>query len=234
MSIRALWWPPGKVAGRYLAPYLATARPSDVAREPLTDLGHRPPGDDEDAADALTLALLIADEDARAARRCGIARTRGGFAPDVRPHTITYGEFMPTIAAFPAETQERLMTPVRDVMRPGVITMAESASLLEAKRAMVRHGVHTILIVSDEDGRPLGWVSADGLLAWLQRDLGALPAAQGITEPARRIEPGATARDALEALLDPAVSHLIVATTAAEAPHGVIGAMDLVDLVTRP
>ena len=66
VSIRALWWPPGKVAGRYLAPYLATARPSDVAREPLTDLGHRPPADDHVAADALTLALLIADEDARA------------------------------------------------------------------------------------------------------------------------------------------------------------------------
>ena len=27
VSSRALWWPPGKVAGRYLAPYLATARP---------------------------------------------------------------------------------------------------------------------------------------------------------------------------------------------------------------
>ena len=66
VSIRALWWPPGKVAGRYLAPYLATARPSDVAREPLADIGHRPPPDDHDAADALTLALLIADEDARA------------------------------------------------------------------------------------------------------------------------------------------------------------------------
>ena len=96
---------------------------------------------------------------------------------------------MPTIAAFPAETQERLMTPVRDVMRPGVITMAESASLLEAKRAMVHHGVHTILIVSDEDGRPLGWVSADGLLAWLQRDR-ARGAARPRGEPPDRGDDG--------------------------------------------
>ena len=105
---------------------------------------------------------------------------------------------------------ERLATPVRDIMRPGVITMAERASLLEAKRAMVRHGVHAILIVGEGDGRALGWVSADGLLAWLERDLSDIPAAQGVTEPARRIDLDATARDALEALLDSGVSHLVV------------------------
>ena len=37
VSTRALWWPPGKVAGRYLAPYLATARPTALGREPLVD-----------------------------------------------------------------------------------------------------------------------------------------------------------------------------------------------------
>ncbi len=38
VSSRALWWPPGKVAGRYLAPYMATARPPVPADEPLVDL----------------------------------------------------------------------------------------------------------------------------------------------------------------------------------------------------
>ena len=65
-SARALWWPPGKVAGRYLAPYLATARPPDLSREPLADrtaaAGEPAPGRE----DALELALLMADEDARA------------------------------------------------------------------------------------------------------------------------------------------------------------------------
>jgi len=37
VSTRALWWPPGKIAGRYLAPYLATARPRVLADEPLID-----------------------------------------------------------------------------------------------------------------------------------------------------------------------------------------------------
>jgi sulfide:quinone oxidoreductase len=65
-SARALWWPPGKIAGRYLAPYLATARPPDLVAAPLADravTAHDPaPGRE----DALELALLMADEDARA------------------------------------------------------------------------------------------------------------------------------------------------------------------------
>jgi sulfide:quinone oxidoreductase len=65
-STSALWWPPGKVAGRYLAPYLANARPVAPGREPLRDrVAHGVPGAGDDA-DALELALLMADEDARA------------------------------------------------------------------------------------------------------------------------------------------------------------------------
>jgi sulfide:quinone oxidoreductase len=65
VSGRALWWPPGKVAGRHLAPYLATARPVDLAAEPLRD---RTPAGQSSALDrdeALQLALLLAEEDAR-------------------------------------------------------------------------------------------------------------------------------------------------------------------------
>jgi CBS domain-containing protein len=158
----------------------------------------------------------------------------GGFPTMRRRHVPRTVRVMPHIAAYPAATQERLTTPVSDIMRPGVITMADSASLLQAKRAMVRHGVHAVLIVGEDDGRALGWVSADGLLAWLERDLNALPAAQGITEPARRIDSDATAHDALEALLDSRVSHLVVTSPGSDMPHGVVGAMDLVDLVTHP
>ncbi len=67
-SSRALWWPPGKVAGRYLAPYLSTARPVSLGDEPLTD---RTPGashaaDPAEHEAALDLTLLLADEDAAA------------------------------------------------------------------------------------------------------------------------------------------------------------------------
>jgi sulfide:quinone oxidoreductase len=67
ISTRALWWPPGKVAGRYLAPYLATARPVALGREPLADRAHvagaaRPGAHQE----AVELALLLAEQDALA------------------------------------------------------------------------------------------------------------------------------------------------------------------------
>lgn len=64
---QALWWPPAKIAGRYLAPYLATARPQPLAAEPLVDRVAVPGRQVSDAEfeDALELALLLADCDAR-------------------------------------------------------------------------------------------------------------------------------------------------------------------------
>jgi sulfide:quinone oxidoreductase len=64
---QALWWPPSKVAGRYLAPYLATARPNPLRSELLSDrapIAGRPISDAE-RGDALELALLLAECDAR-------------------------------------------------------------------------------------------------------------------------------------------------------------------------
>jgi sulfide:quinone oxidoreductase len=65
-SDQALWWPPATITGRYLAPHLATARPLTVTAPPLAD--RRPqPGPAPSAAefaDAVELALLLADGDA--------------------------------------------------------------------------------------------------------------------------------------------------------------------------
>ena len=65
VSGRALWWPPGKVAGRYLAPYLGTARPADMRAEPLLDRTPSAAGPAPDRDEAFQLALLLAEEDAR-------------------------------------------------------------------------------------------------------------------------------------------------------------------------
>ena len=65
VSGRALWWPPGKVAGRYLAPYLGTARPVDPRSEPLRDraaAAGASPATDRD--EAYQLAILLAEQDA--------------------------------------------------------------------------------------------------------------------------------------------------------------------------
>ncbi|HEX6025173.1 MAG TPA: FAD-dependent oxidoreductase [Solirubrobacter sp.] len=62
VSQRALWWPPSKIAGRYLAPLLATARPPLLAASQMQDYRPGPEGADRD--DALELALMLAEEDA--------------------------------------------------------------------------------------------------------------------------------------------------------------------------
>jgi sulfide:quinone oxidoreductase len=65
-TVEPLWWPPGKIAGHYLAPYLAQ-RPGDVPRPPLTDIEPPPTGGpDTGQADALDMALVAADASARA------------------------------------------------------------------------------------------------------------------------------------------------------------------------
>ena len=62
-----LWWPPAKIAGRYLGPYLATARPQPLASDLLSDMVvvPRPVSPEAEHEDALKLALLLADCDAR-------------------------------------------------------------------------------------------------------------------------------------------------------------------------
>ena len=71
---RQLWWPPGKIAGRYLAPYLdgPSTGPAE-RRAPLEDRAPAPDleGDDLEAEHeaARDLALTLADEEARAGDR---------------------------------------------------------------------------------------------------------------------------------------------------------------------
>lgn len=51
---------------------------------------------------------------------------------------------------------------VSEVMRPGVVTVAEDASVLQARRALQAHGVHAVLVVERSHGRPLGFITARG------------------------------------------------------------------------
>jgi sulfide:quinone oxidoreductase len=62
-----LWWPPAKIAGRYLAPFLASARPQPLSAEVLADRvpAPGPPASEQEFEDALELALLLAECDAR-------------------------------------------------------------------------------------------------------------------------------------------------------------------------
>ena len=64
---QALWWPPAKIAGRYIGPYLATARPRPLSAQPLADRAAVPgPAlSESEYQDALELAFLLAGLDAR-------------------------------------------------------------------------------------------------------------------------------------------------------------------------
>jgi len=119
---------------------------------------------------------------------------------------------------------------VREFMRPGVITVSDDASLGHAEHAMVRHGVHAILLVGRTTGKPVGWVTTRGMLQWLNHDLGLVPASQGVTEPPTYIEPGATAQEAVKALSAPGVTHLLVARAPGETPQGVVADVDVISL----
>jgi CBS domain-containing protein len=123
----------------------------------------------------------------------------------------------------------RLHTPVRDFMRPGVIALSEDASLRQAERAMVRHGVHAILLLGRNDGHPVGWVTTRGMLQWLTHDLGLVPAVKGVTEPPTFIAPSATAQEAVAAL-QPGVTHLLVARAPGDTPQGVVADIDVIAL----
>lgn len=137
----------------------------------------------------------------------------------------------PTADGSPAgHSDRRLETPVREFMRPGVIAVSEDASLRQAERAMVRHGVHAILLLGRQNGRPLGWVTARGLLPWMTEELSLVPASRGVTETPTYIEPAATAHEALRALSEPGVSHLLVSRLPGEPPQGVVSEVDLVAL----
>ena len=65
VGVEPLWWPPGKVAGRYITPSLA-ARPGEPPRPPLADIEREPAdagGTDQEGV--LEMALAAADASAR-------------------------------------------------------------------------------------------------------------------------------------------------------------------------
>ncbi|MEY2513819.1 MAG: sulfide:quinone oxidoreductase [bacterium] len=65
-STRPLWSPAGKVAGRYLAPYLATARPGRLGAAPMVERVVAAAGAPDGARDAVVLALALAAAEERA------------------------------------------------------------------------------------------------------------------------------------------------------------------------
>ena len=125
-----------------------------------------------------------------------------------------------------------LRTPVRAFMRPGVVTAAEDASLLQVQRAMIAHGVHAVLIAGTAG--PVGWITAGELLPWLGQEPALYTASSALSEKVAWIAPTASPADGLHVLAGPAVSHLVVCPRAGAPAQGVVSEIDLVRLACRP
>lgn len=117
---------------------------------------------------------------------------------------------------------------VRDAMTPGVVTITETASLRQGYRALVAHGVHSVLVIGRNNGKPLGWVTARGLLGRLTDDRDLCSVGEAITHPPASIQPSATVREALTALAQPGITQLIVARRPGVLPEGVLSDLDVV------
>lgn len=120
-----------------------------------------------------------------------------------------------------------LDTPVSQVMTPGVVCIAEDATLRQVYRALHIHRVHAVLVVGRLDGSPLGWITTRGLLAWLEHDDALVPAREAITEDPVTVEPGASVREALAKLTRPETTRLLVARRDDVFPEGVLTDTDL-------
>jgi CBS domain-containing protein len=125
---------------------------------------------------------------------------------------------------------DHLDTPVRDVMTPGVLSIVEDASLRQVLRALHHHRVHAVLVSCQSNGLPLGWVTARGLLGWIERDHSLSVARDAITEPPLTIEPGATIREAVSVMAREGVGHLLVAHRPDALPEGVLADLDVLGL----
>lgn len=133
----------------------------------------------------------------------------------------------------PLAANSHLDVEVRHVMTPGVVTISEDASMHDVYRALVAHRVHAVLVAGRSTGKPLGWVTARGLLSWVARDESMACARDGITHPAVIIQPNAIVREALTAIQQPGVTQLLVGHPAGSAPEGVLSDLDLIALVAH-
>lgn len=117
-------------------------------------------------------------------------------------------------------------------MRSGVVGVSRTAPLESVARAMHEHGVHGVLVAGD-DGEPLGWVTARGLLRQPASEWRHVQAGRAITEPPVLVVPSADIGFAVKAMLDADVTHLAVMRPGSHAPDGVVSDIDLVAHLLR-
>ena len=120
-----------------------------------------------------------------------------------------------------------LEAPVCKFMTPGCTVISDAATVADAAAVIAEQRVHAVLVVSRDNGTPLGWVTSRGLLGWLGRDRGLASARDAITEQVTAVDPQERVRVALYALSLAGTTHLLVRRKPHKLPLGVISDFDL-------
>lgn len=116
---------------------------------------------------------------------------------------------------------------VCDFMTPGCTVISEAATVADAAKVIAEQRVHAVLVVGADNGTPLGWVTARGLLGWLGRDGSLAAARDAITEQVTAVDPQERVRVALYALSLAGTTRLLVRRKPHKLPLGVITDFDL-------
>jgi CBS domain-containing protein len=126
-----------------------------------------------------------------------------------------------------------LERPVCEFMTPGCTVISEAATVADAAKVLAEQRVHAVLVLGADNGTPLGWITARGLLGWLGRDRSLAPARDAITEQVTAVDPQERVRTAHYALSLSGTTHLLVRRKPHKLPLGVVTDFDLAIAVGR-
>lgn len=139
------------------------------------------------------------------------------------PHVSLAEHFAaPAVGRLPVLQRE-----VSELMTPGVTSIVETATIARVFDAFAAHRVHALLVTGTKTGHPLGWITARGLMAWMDGPFSP-PARDAITEGVVSVRLTDTGERALKAMLGEGVTHLLVRRIPSSGPEGVLSERDLV------
>src|SRR5688572_13151915 len=133
----------------------------------------------------------------------------------------------------PSTADSLLESPVYKFMTPGCTVISEKATVADAAAVIAQQRVHAVLVLGADNGTPLGWITARGLLGWLGRDRSLAPARDAITEQVTAVDPQERVRIALYALSTAGTTHLLVRRKPHKLPLGVLTDFDLAAALGR-
>ena len=115
--------------------------------------------------------------------------------------------------------------PVSHFMTPGALTISHAATVADAAAAVDRRRMHAILVVDADTGVPLGWATAEGLMAAMTA--GEAAALTAVCEEIVSIPPTDTVAQALDCMKRTGARRLLVRRKPNVAPDGVVSEFDL-------